>query len=96
MRKRKHQVPTAPYRFVIPPLQTKEVICNEVLIHKYRMFCLTKKCPPSPRLSLTNANHGPPALVIISTKMLMRLTQPPLNSVTVLAEKKSMTEENKL
>lgn len=46
--------------------------------------------------SLTNANHGPPALVIISTKMLMRLTQPPLNSVTVLAEKKSMTEENKL
>lgn len=51
MRKRKHQVPTAPYRFVIPPLQTKDVICNEVLIHKYRMFCLTKKCSPSPRLS---------------------------------------------
>lgn len=45
------------------------------------------KHPPTPLLSLTNANQGPAALVGISTKLLMRVTQPPLNSDTVLAEK---------
>lgn len=67
------QVPTVPCRPVIPPVQTQKkwFVTKCLLTNIGCSVSLKSKHPSSPLFSLTIANYGQPALVVISTKLLI-------------------------